>query len=177
MRDTENTMVFNNIVKEYYAALVFFAGRMVGSSAPELVQDIFLKLWQRWEKFETPEKVKAFLYISTRNSCYNHLRDKRTRQHYEEAWASMAPDTEEDISFQIIRTEVLREVAQAIEQLPDQCRTVIRMMYTEGKSTDEVSQALGISPSTVRSQKARGISLLRKMLSSRAMSLILALLP
>lgn len=177
MHDAENTIRFNNTVRQYYAALVFFAEKIAGPSAPELVQDVFLKLWQRWEKFETPEKIKAFLYIATRNICYDHLRTNRTRLRHEDSWASQTPGSEEDISYQIIRTEVLREIALAIEQLPEQCRNVIRMMYTEGKSTEETSQALGISPSTVRSQKARGLSLLRKMLSARAMSLLLTLLP
>ncbi len=65
---------------------------------------------------------------------------------------------------QLIVSETYRELYAAIEALPDQCRRVISLSYLEGKSGKEVADELQIDHITVRTQKHRGVMLLRKRL-------------
>ncbi|MNI38402.1 RNA polymerase sigma factor [compost metagenome] len=64
----------------------------------------------------------------------------------------------------MIYLETLREVHDAIETLPEQCRHVIYKLVVEDLSPQEVAISLGITTSTVYNQKKRGIELLRQRL-------------
>jgi len=72
----------------------------------------------------------------------------------------------------MIHTEVLRELSQSIEFLPEQCRNIMQKLM-DGKTPKEVSAELDISVSTVNSQKARAISILKKTLSNKGIALLL----
>lgn len=64
------------LYRHFYKALVAFVHQMVGSVgvAEELVQDAFIRLWQRRNEFESQGSLRAYLYHSVRNACISHLR-------------------------------------------------------------------------------------------------------
>lgn len=70
---------------------------------------------------------------------------------------------------------MLLEISQAIAQLPEQCRRVMKMSYEQGMSGKEIADAMQITVSTVNNQKARGIILLRKMLSIKGLATLVYL--
>lgn len=169
---------FNEIVDQYYSSLCFFAERTLRERHPaeEIVQDVFVKYWQLQERFGHPKEVRKFLYLSVRNASLNYLRDGRVRAARQNDFLQQAPVTEDDVTRNIIEAEVWREISLAMNNLPEQCGRVIRMSFEQGLSTAEIAQAMGVAESTVRNQKARGISLLRKMLSHKAYTVLLLFL-
>lgn len=176
MPGADDIDIFNNVVRQYYPAIVFFAEKTITDrfAAEEIVQDVFVKLWERKHDFTNDSNTKNFLYLSVRNGCLNYLRDTKRRAQREK---QLIPEvSEDDITNNIILSEIWREIDHAINTLPEQCRKVIKMTFEEGKGTDEIANTLGITESTVRNQKARGISLLKKILSNRAMSLLISLM-
>ena len=178
MPGKENIDIFNNVVKQYYPALVFFAEKTVTDrfAAQEIVQDVFVKLWERKHDFNNDSNIRSYLYLSARNSCLNYLRDTKRKIHREQQISPVSPVSEDDITNNIILSEIWREINQAINTLPEQCRKVIKMAFDEGKDTGESASSLGITESTVRNQKARGLSILRKLLSDRAITLLISLI-
>jgi RNA polymerase sigma-70 factor (family 1) len=178
MPGNENMDSFNNVVKQYYPALVFFAEKTIDDrfAAQELVQDVFVRLWERKHDFNNDSNIRNYLYLSARNSCLNYLRDAKRRAQREKQIIPLSPVSEEDITNNIILSEIWREIDQAINTLPEQCRKVIKMAFDEGKDTGEIASTLGITESTVRNQKARGLSILRKILSDKAMILLISLI-
>lgn len=165
------------IYMEFQPALVFFAGNLLRSDtimlAEELVQDSFLKLHQRHDRFQTINSLKAFLYITTRNACYNHLEKQKVRARHLQDYVHEYTDMEHSILLEMMHTETVRELLQAIDTLPPQCKAVINMLVHEDKSYAEIAVALGVTVSTVKNQKARAISLLRGRISGVGIALLL----
>ncbi|HEX9509830.1 MAG TPA: sigma-70 family RNA polymerase sigma factor [Puia sp.] len=66
----------------HYRPLCYFATQLVNSQqdGEDIVKDTFVKLWQKHTDFDTPQNIKAFLYITTRNACLNFLRHMQVRE-------------------------------------------------------------------------------------------------
>ncbi len=168
---------FDALFRMLHPTLCLFAKRLVGGlpkgQAEEIVQDAFLKLWQRRADFSELSAVKGFLYIATRNACLNSIEKESVRHRKHAQYVYTIDEVEDTVVEEMIYAEVLRKVAQAIETLPEQCRRIINMAYEEGLTSKEIAQVLNITVSTVNNQKSRGISLLRKRLSNEALSFLL----
>ena len=80
---------------------------------------------------------------------------------------------EEDVSEKIIRAEVVNELFKAIELLPAACREIFRLGYIEGLSNPKIAEVLDVSVNTVKTQKQRGIKILRNVLRPEAIFLLL----
>lgn len=171
-----NPKSLTSIFKLYYAALCYFAARIIGNKeeAEDIVADSFYKLWKLHENFESMHGVRAFLYVTTRNACLNYLKQSdRVNRHQVDMAYLLNPD--EDLAFaEVTRAEVLREVHAAIETLPAQCKKIVRMSFIEGLKNHEIAEQLNISIHTVKNQKVRGIYLLKmKLLGSNMLMLFL----
>jgi RNA polymerase sigma-70 factor (family 1) len=168
---------FEQFYRQYYQALCFFAKKMVGDAdaAKELVQDVFLKSWQKKEALEE-ETVRAFLYQSVRNACLNYMRGATRRNSLETQWANAQEEQDKDISNAIIEAEVYRDIFQAMGRLPDECKKIIELSMSTSKTSEEIAEMLGVSSSTVRNQKRRGIQLMRQYLNFKTFLVFLSML-
>ncbi|ULT28819.1 sigma-70 family RNA polymerase sigma factor [Sphingobacterium sp. E70] len=84
---------------------------------------------------------------------------------------------EQTIMDAMMQAEVINQLMEAINQLPQGCKQVLHMAIFEKLSNDEIANNLTISINTVKSQKKRAIQLLRTRLDSRMLALLLFLLP
>ncbi|SFE09613.1 RNA polymerase sigma-70 factor, ECF subfamily [Chitinophaga sp. CF118] len=169
---------FEQLYRKYYQSLCFFARRLLNDTdvAKELVQDVFLKSWQKKEGLENdPDRVRAFLYQSVKNASLNYLRDTTRRNSLETQWASTQEEIDPDISNAIIEAEVYRDVLHAVSRLPDECRKVIELSMNGSKTSEEIAELLGISASTVRNQKRRGLQLMRQLLNFQSFLVFLSM--
>jgi len=168
-----DTKAFEYVFKQFQPALVFFANRLLGlqaiMEAEEIVQDTFLKLYDRRKSFVSLQQVKAFVYITTKNACLQKIEKEQVKQRHFEKFTEINNYTEDIILQNIIYVEILREVSSAIELLPEQCRIIMKKFFEEGKNAREISEEMQITVSTVNNQKARAISLLKKRLSGAGM--------
>jgi len=83
--------------------------------------------------------------------------------------------TEQACINEIIRAEIVREIEEAVSQLPPQCRKIITMSYMEGMTNREIAQEMGLSLQTVKNQKNRALGLLKKRLPNDQFELLLLL--
>lgn len=170
-------LAFDKIFRLHHAALIFFANRLLISydqvDAQEIVLDIFMKLHERKQSFESLNSIKAFLYIATKNSCFSAIEKEKVRLKRFDGYTSAFNESDENnVLTQIVLAEVHRELYQALELLPEQCRIIMAKLM-EGKTPKELAEELSISVSTINSQKARAISILKKRLSGAGMALLL----
>ncbi len=155
--------VFREIFEEYHTRLCYFASTMLATErdAEDVVQEAFVKLWQRREHFADLNSIKAFLYITVKNRCLNiYKHDKVVRKYgslQEEAWES-------DAMIRIIESEALENVFRALEKLPKGCRNVLQLSYFEGMKHKDIALHLQVSVNTVKTQKMRGLQLLKRLL-------------
>ena len=168
---------FDFLFRKFYPALCFFAGRYVSVAglAEEIVQDAMVKLWQRHSDFDNYQAVKAFLYISIKHACLDGSESEQRKLNRDTSWYLQQEHLDHDAEEHIIQAEVLMEISQAIAMLPEQCRNIMKMSYEQGMSGKEIAEAMQITVSTVNNQKARGILLLRKILSVKGMATLVFL--
>ena len=132
--DFSDAKRFKAEYEAYFSALKYFAFRYIEDEEVvcDLLQDLFVKLWERGEMFENEMVLKAYLYRSVRNNCLTYIRDNRRREH---RLAEYEPEeTEEAFVDRIIEAEVYALVNEVFEELPDACRKVY-LRSLEGKAT------------------------------------------
>jgi RNA polymerase sigma-70 factor (family 1) len=171
------THALQYLLKLYYSPLCLFAGRLLKDSAAaeDIVGESFIKLWNKRSDFESIQNVKAFLYITVRNASLNYLKQKKRATLSQKQLAYLWGENEEYVLNEMIRAEVLQVVMQEIENLPEQCKKVLKLGYLEGLKNQEIADLLHISVHTVKNQKARAIQLLKIKLRDRDMMAVLFL--
>jgi RNA polymerase sigma-70 factor (family 1) len=155
---------FEFFFREYYSALSFFAYKILSDedAAKDVVQDCYVKLWERKEVFDAPGSIKSYLYTTVKNACIDLLRrNKRIQKHQKELSLS-SPNFEQSIFHKMIEAEVMRLIVIARAKLPIKAKRVFEMFYFEDKSYQEIAEELDISIHTVKNQKIRAVKLLRK---------------
>jgi RNA polymerase sigma-70 factor (family 1) len=162
----------------YYNPLCYFAAQLVRDkpAAEDIVKDTFIKLWQKHRDFETPQNVKAFLYITVRNASLNFLRHMQVREASQKELTYLGMDKEDaKVLNAMIKTEVLKEVYFEIEKFPAKRRHIFKLAYLEGMKNEEIATKLDISVSTVKTQKARAIMALRVHFTDNQLTMLLVL--
>lgn len=153
------------IFQENYPALCFFATKIVQETciAEDIVEEVFIKLWQKQSDFSRYPNIKATLYRSVRNACLDYLRiQQRQKAHIQNFSFTIRQQSEPFALLEIVRSELYREILEALQELPEQCRTVVYLAYIRGWNNRKIATLMNIHISTVKTQKQRGILALRR---------------
>jgi len=158
------------LFQRFFRSMCLLAERITGekAAAEDIVAEAFIKTFKRIGEFSDIGRIKAYLYISVRNSSYTYTTTQKRHHRAHLQLAATMPASDEGMGsaedLELLRVQLLEEIYQEIENLPDQCRRISKMIFWEGKSTEQIARELDISPQTVRTQKARAIQLLRQQL-------------
>lgn len=167
---------FDRVFRLYHQPLKHFAGSYIDrDDAEDVIENLFLALFDKNRRFSNGTELKGFLYLSVRNACLNHIRNASNAHRHHMAIASGMPEGEPGFIAQMIRAEVLGEIYREVQKLPSQCSKVIELSFFEGLSNSEIAERLDISEKTVRNTKSRGLSVLKENLSGQALAILLLL--
>lgn len=119
--------------------------------AEELLQDLFLKIWQKRHYIDPQKSFKSFLYTVANNLVYDYLRKVASDKRIIKTLLVNATDYYLHIEEALDAKETGRKLQAAILKLPPQQKQVFILCKIEGKSYEEVSQILQISTATVNS--------------------------
>jgi len=139
------------------------------AAAEDIVQETFVKIWERRTQFTTWLGLRSYIYTIVRRDSANWLRGDRSTREKNDLLAS-DPTIQSSKLEDIIRAEVFRHLQDTVQTLPNQCRQVVTLIFMEGKSTKQVAQQLDVSQATVKVQKSRGLKLLRLRLPGKLFS-------
>jgi RNA polymerase sigma-70 factor (ECF subfamily) len=156
------------LFRRLYPSLSFYAAKIANDKAvaEEIAAGAFVKIWKRQEQFETPEKTRAYLYRIVRNDALKHLnKEKKQLAADTEVVYLYGGEQEKDHFNSLVKAETTRQLAETIKVLPAKCSKVFRLLYIEGKSIKETAETLGLSTSTVKTHKKRGLEALRKKMA------------
>ena len=159
---------FDSFFHSYYKAVYFFACKYVkdGAVAEDIVENSFIKLWEKREQMESEAGLRGYLYKTVYNGCLRWIENEGRREKVYKVY-KISMDVDENGHIEnMIKAETLRRVKEAMEELPSECRKVFMKLFVEGKSVVETAAELNVAVSTVKNQKARGIKLLRMRLTS-----------
>ncbi len=157
----ENELAFRQLFTEYYPSLVSFAMHYVEKSAvaEDLVQDVFVKIWETQEKLKTVEDLSAYIYQMVRFKCLNYLRNEKVRTDATQFFTDDLAATELNA---FLKEETFRVVSKAMDNLPPACSRIFAMTL-EGYAAKDIAAELGIAVETVKKQK----QIARRMLKEK----------
>ncbi len=160
---------FRSIFDKYFPSLCVFANRFVNDEdlSKDMVQDVFLKVWNSATEFESEKSLKVYLYLATKNTCFDFLKkEKRKKERGEYSTERIEGDWEmndESVVLDIIREETYRQLENAIELLPEKAREVVRLNL-KSLTNQEIADELSISINTVKTHKLTAFKKLRDLL-------------
>lgn len=140
---------FKKVFLPYHQKLYRIAYRIVqdAANAEDIVQETFIKLWNKRGDMQDIENTEAFSIIILRNTCLDHLR--KTKNDYHTNYDTDIPETASLVRQIEIQDEAER-VKKLINKLPEQQRQVMIMKHWDGYSDEEIEQITGISPGNIR---------------------------
>lgn len=153
---------FRSLYDAYYAYLCGLAVSYIHDfeSARELVNDVFLRVWERRTQLKYPPL--PYLISAVRNTCYNYLRDHQKASEVSLSLLERIPDVP---PFQEQEVEdLVRRIHLLSERLPGRCAEVFSLHFQEGLDAARIAARLGITPSTVRVQLKIALDKIREML-------------
>lgn len=166
----EAKLKFEKIFKELFKPLCAFSVKYTNDleEAKNLVHDVFIALWDKFESLPADTNYKSYLYTAVRNRSLNYLRDRKLHLSVEHS-KDIAVGEE---SSGIERKELEREIELAINTLPEKCRMIFEMSRFEELKYAEIADKMGISIKTVEAQMTKALSILRNHLGDFLMILI-----
>ena len=156
---------FKVLYDEYYRALVLYAVNFVGSVhvAEDIVQELFVSIWEKQTVFLSFTSFRTYLYNSVRNASLDYLKHQDVEAKYIESLSESY--REMDDSDRLVEEEVRRLLYKEIDRLSPQMRKIF-LMYMEGKKNEEIARALDVSTETVKTQRKRALKLLKSRMGS-----------
>ncbi|TCS90066.1 RNA polymerase sigma-70 factor (ECF subfamily) [Anseongella ginsenosidimutans] len=157
---------FEQLYNKYHGVLFRTSLKFIKSEelAGEIVQEVFVKLWENRQNLNEDLSFAAYLYTMARNHIFNMLkrsaRESRIREQIRMHAATASNSTEDNLLF----SEYHAVMNTAIAQLPPQRKRIFIMCRQEGRSYEEVAGTFGISKSTVRDHMVKALKSVREHL-------------
>ena len=167
---------FKEFFERFFIPVCHFIKRYTEEEeVADIAQEVFVKVYEKWNEFDSLGNGKAFLYIAARNLCLDFIKHKKAEANYLSEY--MHGEEADDPVFlkEVTRQETFRILHTAIDKLPAQSKQII-MLSMEGLSNAEVGEKLGISVNTVKTLKKNAYAVLRQVLSKEYLLLLFVIL-
>ena len=173
-----NTIAFERLYDCYWLKVYNFAQFYITSSfeVSEVVQDVFVKVWESREMFDETKNFDGFLFIITRNIIFNY-----SRRHFYELNFKMTAlrglensyDIEDELDAadlksyiwklfnQLINIALKSYIDKLIEQLPRQRRRIFKMSREQHLTNKEIAERCAVSEKAIERQITMALKFLR----------------
>jgi RNA polymerase sigma-70 factor, ECF subfamily len=167
---------YEELFKKYYVYLCFVAEHIIRnrSDAEEIVSDVFVRLWNLKGRTEIISSVKAYLIRSVHNASLNYIEQNAVRLKSTGRLSSadlkvLAWDSDYPLG-QLYEKELQDILENCIKELPEACREIFLLSRDRDMKYTEISNKLGISVNTVKTQIKIALSRLREAVSNYSSS-------
>lgn len=154
------------LFQHYYSDLCRFAFSKLRKQeeSEDVVQEVFVKLWQKRHSLQPSTSLKAYLLTATRNACFNLIEKKKREKNLHQGYQENQVATKAEAGGPTPE-EIQSRIMEALDELPPKCRQVFELSRFEGMTYQEIADHLDISPKTVENQMGKALSILRKALA------------
>ena len=156
--------------RRHAGAVFALATRMLWerTTAEELVQEIFLRLWEQPERYErTRGSLRTFLLMDAHARCVDRIRSDTRRRSREERVGRAEMAEAYDVDLEAWDLTLAEQVREALDTLHDGERAAIELAYFGGHTYREVAHILELPEGTVKSRIRTGLTRLRSQLVDR----------
>lgn len=164
---------FDQTFRRFFPVLCVFANRFVKNEedAADLVQGVFVELWEDESITEKQDYIQPLLYAIVRNRCIDWLRRQQVRERRIREYINLEELTGEEID-EAVKSETTRQLMVALETLPPGTRKLIIDHFVYGRKYTEIADEQKQNYDNIQKQAARAIKALRKKIRSFILSVI-----
>ncbi|MFT3749283.1 MAG: RNA polymerase sigma-70 factor [Agriterribacter sp.] len=165
--DEQYSIAIGRICNQYRAQLYQMALKVVKSpqTAGDIVQNVFLKLWENRTRLSAINNIEAWLYRVTKNELIDFLRktaaDNKLKHKLWEAMRSATSDTEEQVDGKYCRLII----DQAVNLLPPQRKLIYTLNRDKGLNYQQIADKLSISKHTVKNHLSLALRSIQQFVS------------
>jgi len=164
---TGDETAFEKLFRLYYERLCRYADQFLKDSslAEELVQDLFVTIWENKVNLNLQVGIKPYLYRAVHNRCLNSIKHEQVKKNYSNSFKANGSAGVHQNEQPLEAKELTKRIGNAIEKLPEECRKVFRLSRFEEFSYKEIADYLGISVKTVENQMGKALKIMRRELA------------
>ena len=157
---------FDELYLKYYTLLCTSAFFFLknGPEAKDLVQNLFLDIWDKQLYLHFHDDIKGYLFLAIKNRCINYLKKQRVQERHERGYSVLQEDADPGM---MSREEHYQRLHVALEEMPDQKKTAIQMVYIHGKRYQDAADAMRISINSLKTHLKTGLKFLRGEINSK----------
>ena len=157
---------FEQLFKTHFKRLHAYAFTILRDEveAEEMVQQVFFKLWERNDNLSLTGSVSSYLYRAVHNESLNYIKHQKVRSNHQLHVAYRMKNEVDHPAKKIMAGELENKIHSALNELPEQCRTIFQMSRFDELKYREIADKLGISVKTVENQMGKALKLLRQKL-------------
>lgn len=158
-----NEAGFEVLFKTHYKELHTYAFSLIRDwdMAEEIVQALFLKVWEKNEWLHIRTSVRSYLYRAVYHDSLNFMRQEKVHLRYQNLTAHSLKDETDDAAGKLKLGEVERHLQKALNKLPEKCRAIFHLSRFEEMKYKEIASQLNISIKTVETQMVKALRILR----------------
>ena len=134
--------------------------------AKDIVQNVFIKIWQKRKKIQTIKSIKSFLYRSAYNGTIDEWRKDKKMLPIEQKHLQALDEIVEDKNEDLLK-DLIQIVRQEIQKLPPRCKETFLLSKQDGLTNLEIAGIMNVSVRTVESQMNKGFKILREKLKDK----------
>jgi len=172
LRNDEVHDKFRTLYKTYARSLIMYAAKFVDkTTAEDLVQDVFLKIWQKRSFLVWEDGLQAYLFTALQHACLDHLKRIDLKNTIEQNLLHKI--TMEELRYTDYsasfwnENQRLQSIYREIAKLPEKCREIFTMSYLEERKTADIASLLNISKRTVEAQLYKALKIIREALLNK----------
>jgi RNA polymerase sigma-70 factor, ECF subfamily len=161
-----DTRAFKLLYDRYSKKIYFFSLKYLGNNveAEELVQSVFINVWENRGSLDPGNSVKSYIYKSAVNYIYNYLKKKAIHARFIESQMHENEIQSDNSYEEVIFHDLEKSIKTVVETLPSQQQRIFQLSRHDGLTYQEIAVKLDLSVRTVENQMYRALKTLKKML-------------
>lgn len=169
---------YENLFKLHYAELCAYANKYMEDvdAAEEIVQSLFVKLWESKDELRIEKSKRSYLYTAVRNACFNQFRHLKVKEEYKRNNEREMEESQYTVHDEFSASELDVKIRKSIESLPEGRKRIFLMSRFEGLKYKEIAEKLKISVKTVENQMGSAIKYLKNELAEYVTLVLLLIL-
>jgi RNA polymerase sigma-70 factor (ECF subfamily) len=165
------------VMDKYHQKLLMYAYGLSNDypQAQDIVQNVFLRLWERRQNINIRESFQGLLYKSVYNEFIDNIRKNKPTTSLDEAYWNAVNIAVDDTNSQLLEDKI-RLIKKEVEHLPTKCKQVFLLSKQDGLTNIEIAEYLNISIKTVEYQITNAYNIIRKGTEVKIKKLVLMFL-
>lgn len=162
-----DVVAFEEIYNQYRSKIYSYALKLCKSTviAEEIVQEVFIKIWQKRDQLNPELHFGAYLKKIVLNDVLNHLKKVAREKTLQDELFSYLSSLKNSSEEKLLEKELLKTYEEAIAQLPPQKKIIYQLSRNEELTHDEIAKKLNISKNTVKNHMVEATKFIRHYVS------------